>query len=173
MSLLVVSGICLQHAMSFMTQDEARSTTVTFFNDNENSVNECRVKTLQGAEVIARSPKSDWCRFRCATHDKDLAMQLKTLLLPKDEVWEIKPLEANVEGKPCFVISHPHAQPKKVTVGEVRGLKTSGKTNVSFAYTTDTCPGSSGAPVLVLQDDIGLGAGEGSLCLLDFPTQEI
>ena len=56
------------------------------------------------------------------------------------------------------VVSHPHGQPKQVSVGDwVRSRDVVGQPGRQGGqipqwceYTTDTCPGSSGAPVLVL-----------------------
>ena len=56
------------------------------------------------------------------------------------------------------VVSHPHGQPKQVSVGDwVRSRDVVGRPGRQGGqipqwceYTTDTCPGSSGAPVLVL-----------------------
>ncbi|GFO13778.1 hypothetical protein PoB_004028300 [Plakobranchus ocellatus] len=53
----------------------------------------------------------------------------------------------------CVVISHPHSEPKKVTVGEISSLaafdpEASYLTEYLYTYTAETCRGSSGVPVV-------------------------
>ncbi|GFR59151.1 hypothetical protein ElyMa_003495400 [Elysia marginata] len=139
--------------------DEAKCTKVNFFYDDENS----KGITLQGAEVISRSPQSDWCKFRCAVHDEDLVKQLQGLLSVQQELWITKP-PPSVLGKSCIVVSHPHGMPKCVTFGAVKHVKRIENSALSFTYTAATCSGSSGAPVLVIHDDIGPGLDWSTWC---------
>ena len=135
--------------------EEAKATEVNFFFDELNSFEQGKVKTIQGAQVLNRSPESDWCKFRCAIHDRDLAVQLKGLLQPSHELWLVKP-SSSVQDKLCVIISHPHAMHKMVTLGKIKKMNLYGKDH-RFSYSTDTCSGSSGGPVIVLQDNIGPG----------------
>ncbi|KAK3803887.1 hypothetical protein RRG08_059753 [Elysia crispata] len=52
----------------------------------------------------------------------------------------------------CLVVAHPHGQPKKVTLGEMKSCTSAGRLHQKqFTYSTDTCPGSSGAFMLLLE----------------------
>ena len=57
-----------------------------------------------------------------------------------------------------LIISHPHGQAKKITLGKLRPTMKGGNSGYR-EYETATCPGSSGAPVFVLHtkgDDVFL-----------------
>ncbi|KAK3727443.1 hypothetical protein RRG08_058860 [Elysia crispata] len=57
------------------------------------------------------------------------------------------------------VVSHPHGQPKKITLGSLVKYKVNWAEPRAYAltwtlsYKTDTCPGSSGAPVFEVSSD--------------------
>ena len=141
--------------------EEARETQVDFFYDDERSMQMGKTKTVWGLELFDIDPGSDNCYFRCVTHDADLAKKLGG----KEEVaitFEFEPLRfAPVLGDTCVIVSHPHGKSKMVTVGEAETTHNDYE-NYRVTYTTKTCPGSSGAPVLVL-DDLNLDLIECSI----------
>ncbi|XP_059176352.1 uncharacterized protein LOC131956023 [Physella acuta] len=64
--------------------------------------------------------------------------------------------------KLAVIVSHPHGEPKHVTIGEwvYRELiSTPTGVKARYFYTTDTCQGSSGAAVIVLGDMLPRVAG--------------
>lgn len=140
--------------------EEAQATKVDFFyDDDKKAKNKGKFKTTQAIEVQTQDADGDTCTLVCATHDEKLA---STLLAHLEELGKIKffgpPKVWSLPGwqNLCIVVSHPHGQPKKVTVGSVAGPVVEG-TRRYLTYNTDTCPGSSGAPVLLLKfDEIGL-----------------
>ena len=130
--------------------EEATATEVNlFYNDDSQK----GMKTLWGLEVSRKNPEEDWCELVCATHDADLARYLQTLAENVDQLVGIfSREEKDSERDLCVVVSHPHGQPKMVTVGKrLEWLKSynSGISRFSSTYSADTCPGSSGAPVIV------------------------
>ena len=132
--------------------EEALFTRVDFFYDAEQSRREGTMKTLWGYEVTKKSKKSDGCFFTCATHDKDLVTQLQTFLQHFKQAKRNLPREIPTESL-IVIVSHPHGQPKKVTVGELLKYQVNwaepraGALTWTLFYNTATCPGSSGAPV--------------------------
>ena len=70
-----------------------------------------------------------------------------------------------------LIISHPHGQAKKITLGKLRPTVKGGKP-LYREYETATCPGSSGAPVFELYtegDDVFLH--DGYYCYIHSGTQ--
>ena len=148
--------------------NEAKRTEVDLFYDDKNSM----VTTLYGFAVEDNSAQDDVCIMHCSTHDLNLIRSLENCL---DEMDNLKgAMEGNLgdfwEHPLCAVISHPHGQPKKVTIGEIAGKATynpkrSMMADYMFTYTSDTCKGSSGAPVLslvsMLFDDSAVWPGTG------------
>ena len=124
--------------------EEARSTRVDFFCDDENSECNGKMKTAYGYEVDNELPGSDVCLLRCFTQDKDLIRQVeKTFAI-------MTGISLNLKSAPftTLIVSHPHGMPKHITVGEK--TQECPTESVPLTYTTSTCPGSSGAPVLFL-----------------------
>ena len=139
--------------------EEAQATEVDFFYDDERSRLKGRTKTIHALENRTQNSDDDTCTLVCATHDQYLANLLqmylkdtaKTKFFGPPKVWSLPEWE-NL----CIIVSHPHGQPKQVTVGEVTGSKAEGDHRF-LTYATDTCPGSSGAPVMVMKfDELGL-----------------
>ncbi|GFO24981.1 hypothetical protein PoB_005148600 [Plakobranchus ocellatus] len=132
--------------------EEAKSTKVDVFYDDEAAMAESRTKTLTGLSVICKEELRDICIFGCATHDKTLVKYLRgetrkiEHAYPYDRLWKV--WFRRKWQRLCVVVSHPHGQPKQVTIGEARKLLLVLEEN--FTYTAETCPGSSGAPVIVL-----------------------
>ena len=133
--------------------EEARETQVDFFHDDERSMQMGKTKTVWGLDIFDRDPSSDNCYLRCITHDADLAKKLgckgKVAVPYEIEPWRVMPRFGDV----CVIVSHPHGKPKMVTVGQTEtSLNDHEKYRVT--YTTETCPGSSGAPVVLLLHDL-------------------
>ncbi|GFN74761.1 hypothetical protein PoB_000126700 [Plakobranchus ocellatus] len=130
---------------------EANKTKVDLFYDTEQSFEDNEVKTLYGYDVEDNNQKDDVCLLLCATHDKDLVNTLNGLIQKYDR--EGCAVPQPIMSTLCVVISHPHGQPKKVTVGDISStapvdLEASYLTEYMYTYTTETCRGSSGAPVV-------------------------
>lgn len=136
--------------------EEARATQVTLFYDDETCVADGRMKTMWGSTALQSPDGGDVCTLICETYDRDIVKKLETALVtfhqrggssfrttafPNTDLREI-----------CVIVSHPHGQPKKVTVGEekYRERADSPYGQCYYVYTTDTCPGSSGAFVIRL-----------------------
>ena len=139
--------------------DEAKKTMVDLFNNGEHSREDGEMKTMTGLGLMEsdsdcdRNLLKDFCNILCVTHDEVLGERIKSAwrcyvfgngyplnlcdlgLLPHSDQARFTVL----------VVSHPHGQPKKVTVGEVIN-----EDYPLIKYTAATCPGSSGAPVMIL-----------------------
>ncbi|GFN95583.1 hypothetical protein PoB_002208900 [Plakobranchus ocellatus] len=136
--------------------EEARSTRVDVFYDDEASLQNGTARTMCGIDMYDRSEEFDRSWFWCATHDPRLVDQLQWHL---GQRWTLKKLLlqchhdlSSSKHDFCVIVSHPHGQPKQVTVGELRqSSQLDEKDHSSFiwTYSTDTCAGSSGAPVIV------------------------
>lgn len=137
--------------------EEAKATKVNLFYDDEASNSDGRVKTVWGRKLIEIDDEGDNCILQCITHDELLVKQLKSI----DDQYKhlIFKFEGQVASKPqkswknlCLIVSHPHGQSKKVTLGELHSFSCPGWLHqMQFTYTTDTCPGSSGAFMLLLE----------------------
>ena len=140
---------------------EATQTIVDFFYDDEETQAKGRMKTVSGSDHTVDGRRYQWingdsddCFFICITQDIDLIRQLKQAL----ETLNYQRMENQVIAQDprqdlVVVISHPHGRAKYITLGSTTGreysnIKSHGHTY--FEYTTDTCPGSTGAPVLVV-----------------------
>ncbi|GFO31962.1 hypothetical protein PoB_005846700 [Plakobranchus ocellatus] len=158
------------------TPDESEATEVQFFYDDKSCRKDKRMKSVHGTFILQSKTVQDWCVLSCTTHDVGLATVLKNNVeqLRDMVVTEAKrndPCDSHSSSSPdepdhfCIMVSHPHGQPKMVTMGELqqidRGDKNkwgrrilSEESRLSFlespiSYTTHTCPGSSGAPVFM------------------------
>ena len=137
--------------------EEARATQVDFFYDDERAAQDGNVKTVWGYDVSFRDPVRDVCVLACATHDKSLADRLDALCLfsrtSKKPSFISQHLKLDFGSVPdCVIVSHPHGQPKQVTIGEILQVENTGTWEV-LAYSASTCAGSSGAAVLLLGSD--------------------
>ncbi|GFN78565.1 hypothetical protein PoB_000507100 [Plakobranchus ocellatus] len=141
----------------FDTQ-EAQCTAVDVFYDDETSKSCGRMKTLKGVEVLARNFEADSCKVRCVTHNEHLALELQQVISKYNyKVWTVRNPPLRAVGRLCLIVSHPHGQAKKVTLGKVEAVQKFNSAKNRLIYSTDSCPGSSGGLVLALQDDIGPG----------------
>ena len=151
--------------------DEAQSTAVEFFYDDEESLHGGRAKTLMGLKVSRKCEEDDFCQLDCATHDKNLfgwhekvAERISSLLYGA-VTRPTTPKHASCDEFVAVIISHPHGQPKHITVGSMAQLSSrqwnkvlrynfqSGYGLHRCEYNIDTCPGTSGAPVFMLGPD--------------------
>ncbi|GFR90077.1 hypothetical protein ElyMa_006141400 [Elysia marginata] len=131
-------------------KEEAKETNIDFFYDDDNCDRDGRMKSAWGVEVIGSKPNLDWCDMLCGTCDKDLGERVEEInrraldgILNRQDLSELGLLPSGDEDcRPILVVSHPHGQPKKITVGEVTHLD---RENQRAGYNTPTCPGSSGA----------------------------
>ncbi|GFR63735.1 hypothetical protein ElyMa_001903400 [Elysia marginata] len=123
---------------------EAVETDVDLFYDSEASRKPGGgMVTIQGIKATYRDEDHDSCKFYCATHDEQLIKKL-TVLTSR---WEKIPKGLMDVESLCVVISHPHGKSKHITVGEMKG-STEEIFGLTKTYNTDTCGGSSGAPVV-------------------------
>ena len=133
--------------------EEAKSTKVDLFYDDDSCKSDGSMMTLTGLEVVRISHDADICYMECVTHDEALAGRIESLDwslhsaiterldlgLPYPDI--LPPCD---EGRlPILIVSHPHGQPKKITWGQWRYGEFP-----CVEYNAATCPGSSGAPVL-------------------------
>ena len=130
--------------------EEAKSTRVDLFYDDDSCKLDGKMVTVAGLEVLWVSPDKDLCFMMCVTHDEALAEVIKSAY----SCWWSgcrQPLDlSGVDFLPScrrgrdriLIVSHPHGQPKKVTLGQG-----SFREDPHVKYNTATCPGSSGAPV--------------------------
>ncbi|GFO22969.1 hypothetical protein PoB_004947400 [Plakobranchus ocellatus] len=166
--------ICVRTACHVVyNSEEAQHTQIDFFYDNERSRMEGRMKTHPGRDVLKKDEDLDICCFDIVTHDEMLATQLKLVVEQVDNFkFDDCEMFNSKDQYVCIAVSHPHGQPKHVTVGERKlwpGLKYRWFSRKCI-YTTDTCPGSSGAPVITFESlKIGLVALFSSMkCRLKF-----
>ncbi|GFS16105.1 hypothetical protein ElyMa_004949500 [Elysia marginata] len=143
--------------------EEAKKTQIDFFYDDDSCKSDGRMKSAWGVEVTESSPDRDWCSMECVTCDEDLVEKIEKIcrcywlyddeLDPKD-LSELGLLPSVHEYcDPVLIVSHPHGQPKKITVGVLRH---GSRVNPRQDYNTPTCPGSSGALVFGFYRLLGL-----------------
>ena len=138
--------------------EEAKSTRVDLFYDDDSCKFDGRMVTVTGLRVVGIDHDADICYMECVTHDEALGERIKSLATSLDSVIR-KPLDLNQSipdfllpcdgGRgPTLIVSHPHGQPKKITLGQWRGGEFP-----RVEYNAATCPGSSGAPVFRFNTD--------------------
>ena len=135
--------------------EEAKSTRADLFYDDDSSKFDGRMVTVKGLEVVRIDHDRDFCYMECVTHDEALGERIESLwtsfysVIRKRVDLDLSSLDflppcGGGRRSPTLIISHPHGQPKKITLGQGR--------NGEFPlveYNTPTCRGSSGAPVFV------------------------
>ena len=150
--------------------EEASKAKVDLFYDDQDSLPE-RVRTVWSVKAVWCNSKWDICQLLCVTHDQALAERVSSLLACWSPLrgYSIYTPEkrglldsirtrcgSDQDGEEsdrtlAVIVSHPHGQPKRVTVGRwiLPGARDSvGRSGLE--YHTATCPGSSGAPVLLI-----------------------
>ena len=138
--------------------EEAKSTRVDLFYDDDSCKSDGRMVTVTGLRVVRINHDKDLCHMDCVTHDEALGERLESLWTSLySEFRERLDLDlpsldflppCDKGRHPTLIVSHPHGQPKKITLGQW----TDGEYPV-VEYNTATCPGSSGAPVFVFHTD--------------------
>ncbi|GFN99975.1 hypothetical protein PoB_002648100 [Plakobranchus ocellatus] len=158
--------------------EEAKATEVQLFYDDKKSRKDQRMKSIYGAMLERGGSSEDSCVLICFTHNERLAKELtgyvdtmKSMVLKgnrDDPLFEYeyvrKTLPEHQNGL-CIMVSHPHGQPKMVTVGKreqvdrkrVQHLRRISLTERSrrlrlknpLFYSTESCRGSSGSPVFM------------------------
>ena len=139
--------------------EEAKSTRVDLFYDDDSSRFDGRMVTVTGLEVVRIIHDGDICYMECVTHDEALGERIESLTPSLDsEITE--PLDLDLPSlnfqppcgggrrRPTLIVSHPHGQPKKITLGQGRVGEFP-----HVEYNTPTCPGSSGAAVFMICRD--------------------
>ena len=145
--------------------EEARKPMVDLFYDDESCRRAGKMKTVWAIRAEFSDSDTDKCKLLCVTHDEALAEKIRAV----DKSWgsfclyhpvcnqqsrdiAFRVMKELAHGGPVYVviISHPHGQPKKMTVGQV----VSGEDGSGFTYLAATCPGSSGAPLLLVESDL-------------------
>ncbi|GFS00428.1 hypothetical protein ElyMa_006398600 [Elysia marginata] len=135
--------------------EEAKKTQIDFFYDDDSCKSDRRMKSAWGVEWRESRPDRDWCEMLCVTCDKDLGERIEKfgsryLLnyeLTHQVLSQLGLLPSGDEDcLPVLIVSHPHGQPKKITVGK---LTHGDRKNPRVDYNNPTCPGSSGAQVFV------------------------
>ncbi|GFO20795.1 hypothetical protein PoB_004730000 [Plakobranchus ocellatus] len=130
--------------------EEAQSTKIDFFYDDKTS----KIETYWGQGVSDKNEQSDNCTIFFATHNVALAEQLQQCIR-RTETQVFRPDHSRFFSRwhcSCIIVSHPHGQPKHVTLGKIKLWPSATlEFRKNFVYTTDTCPGSSGAPVVVFE----------------------
>ncbi|CAL1537230.1 unnamed protein product [Lymnaea stagnalis] len=110
------------------------------------------VKKLYGSGICERRILGDCCVVECCTCDGSLSEEIRKLLHIQNEQFPKLP---QIIQSSTVVISHPHGMPKFISFGEFVGEDFKNDTMFrlsSWKYKTPTCKGSSGAPVLYMNN---------------------
>ncbi|KAK3732139.1 hypothetical protein RRG08_026521 [Elysia crispata] len=136
--------------------EEAQNTEIDLFYDGDLTLKDSekpKVLKLYGIRVSDANIKRDLSTIMCVTHEKSILNELSTFQAEKRDMW--KALRTHAATPPnninaCIIISHPHGQPKKITVGKlVNNLDSGGIATMFESYDANTCRGCSGGPVIV------------------------
>ncbi|KAI8761665.1 hypothetical protein BgiBS90_030697 [Biomphalaria glabrata] len=140
---------------------EARSVRVILNYDDPKD--RSRVVTLRGYKVIRKKIESDSCELAVATHSKDVhdavILGIESCYRNAREPSEQEKLTAMQRGDYLtLIISHPHGLEKNISLGRSKQRKVDDDSRtavvpVTYTYDTPTCPGSSGAPVLIIGNE--------------------
>ncbi|KAK3798407.1 hypothetical protein RRG08_041705 [Elysia crispata] len=138
--------------------EEAKSTRVDLFYDDDSSKFDGRMVTVTGLRVADIDHGEDTCYMECVTHDEALGERIKSVWtslyggLTKCLDLDLPSLDflppCDGGRRPTLIVSHPHGQPKKITLGQWRDGEFP-----RVVYNAPTCPGSSGAPVFRFNTD--------------------
>ena len=134
----------------------------------------CRMECVTHDERIGEMVESLRRRWRSLTKDtrsrpiyfkkSSLLDRLREAVATRSRSRPIYSMMSSLSGEGQFytlIISHPHGQAKKITLGKERPT-VKGDDSDYREYETATCPGSSGAPVILLYtkgDDVFLRHG--------------
>ncbi|GFS25602.1 hypothetical protein ElyMa_003445500 [Elysia marginata] len=142
--------------------EEARKTKVDLFYDDSSCQRDGKMWSVMVVDKLSSPSEIDWCDMLCATCDEDLGGRIESawscwlhegVQNPQD-LSGLNLVPFCDEGPdPVVIVSHPHGQPKKITVGEVKYRAKRGPRIME--YNTPTCPGSSGATVFAYDRNRG------------------
>ena len=154
--------------------EEAKKTRLDLFYDDERSHQDGKVVSVPALRVVRSDTEDDQCLMECVTHDEKIGEMVESLHRRWVSLTEAiqsrstpfyfntsslsdRPREMSTRERQSYtlIISHPHGQAKKITLGKLREWKGLGVQD----YQAATCPGSSGAPVFDVYtevDDAGL-----------------
>ena len=127
-------------------KEEAQSTQIDLFYDDQSSESEGRMKTIWGFDVISKDSEADTCFLRCAAHDKDFIERSVPRRVGFGDAAFSETFMPFENNEICVIVSHPHGSWKRITVGTVDMGSTEPPGRIN--YNAHTCSGSSGAPVL-------------------------
>ena len=143
--------------------EEAEKTRLDLFYDDETSHQEGKVVSVPALSVVWSNSDAecDLCYMECVTHDDKIGKRVESLYrfwVSLDKAITSTSTsfyfnKSSLSDRPrvmstrepqgyALIISHPHGQAKKITLGKWRGVK-----DAVLEYQTATCPGSSGAQV--------------------------
>ena len=134
--------------------EEAKSTFVDLFYDDDSCRFDGRMETVTGLKVEESIYENDISYMMCVTCDEAVGEKIKSAWScwrdERNETLDLSGLDflQSCDGGryPSLIVSHPHGKPKKITIG--KGI------NLDFprvCYNTATCPGSSGATAFWFQ----------------------
>ncbi|KAK0062084.1 hypothetical protein Bpfe_008577 [Biomphalaria pfeifferi] len=132
---------------------EARNTSCRFGYDSEEHLRDGLTVDLEGVDIGVADHHGDVCEIICVTHDLGLVekiTQARISLMKLNAKIYNKYRMAGDEHRLVIIVSHPHGCSKQVTVGEWTAKNSAREAETAYTYTTDTCPGSSGAAVYIL-----------------------
>ncbi|KAK6963659.1 hypothetical protein BgiMline_030818 [Biomphalaria glabrata] len=144
-----VKIITARHVI-FNNKEAENATCRIFFDENE-----CPKTLIYGVKMATlNKPNFDWCWLKCITCDLDLLSKLKDLCDQREELYRKINDRYVKERGGCrlnVIVSHPHGCSKQVSVGEWLDVKLEDDGAwTQYHYNTATCPGSSGATVIML-----------------------
>ncbi|XP_059168151.1 uncharacterized protein LOC131950129 [Physella acuta] len=110
--------------------------------------------------IVSPDISADWAILRFVTHNGPIVHEIKENL--KNYTRLCRELnEASLKSpkkrKLVAIVSHPHGCCKQITTGVWTSKDHQGGVDARLFYTTNTCTGSSGAPVYVLGQEGRLG----------------
>ncbi|KAK6980252.1 serine/threonine-protein kinase PLK1, partial [Biomphalaria glabrata] len=129
---------------------EAKHTSCRLFYDD---VQGNTLVKLNGFSIVTVDVEKDLTVMKIATCDITLGKKLHSMSKYKNYLLEKNFKEyQDVKSEFCFIVSHPHACSKRVTIGRLKDIYklSKYKKHINFTkltYTTATCPGSAGASV--------------------------
>ncbi|CAL1527939.1 unnamed protein product [Lymnaea stagnalis] len=133
-------------------KEEAVETTCRVGYDSEDS----SLVTLDGYGIAKRGTfvEEDRCNVLFCTHDAALANRLAKCVADYKSITESVVQEFSGvpedEKRLTIIVSHPHGYPKRVTFGAWQHKDKDKNGFTQYTYDADTCKGTSGAPVYVL-----------------------
>ena len=130
--------------------DKKKSIAIHFFYNHKKDLRE-----------VKKHPIADWwgskdtdnCQFCCDIDlvDKQLYDLLKESLSSLHSE-QVDPIRDRPYTDVAVIVSHPHGEPKYITVTEdVEVEWNEARTDCDVQYKADTCPGSSGGPVILMK----------------------